>query len=103
MAVSITPAQVMMAVTNPAPAAIEYVDTLRAPGMFFARLAEIEPAAIIMPVNRKTLVQRGLFSSKARICLLYTSRQGCSYGDQGPGKRTLTLLAAGRRGVLSGC
>src|ERR1039458_1943776 len=67
MAVSITPAQVMTAVTNPAPAAIEYVDTLRAPGMFLARLAEIEPAARTMPVSRKTLVQRGLFSRRARI------------------------------------
>ena len=25
-----------------------------------------------------------------------------SYGDQGPGKKTLTLLATGRRGVLIG-
>src|SRR6516162_6186830 len=39
MAVSITPAHVMMAVTAPAPTAIAHVDTFRAPGMFRARRA----------------------------------------------------------------
>ena len=39
------------------------METLRAPGTFFARLAEIDPAARIMPTSRMTLVQRGPFSS----------------------------------------
>ncbi len=63
IAVSITPAHVITAVTSPAPAAIEYVETLRAPEISFARLAEIEPAAMIMPASRKTLLQRGAFNS----------------------------------------
>src|ERR1700743_3727259 len=61
MAVSITPAQVMMGVTSPAPAAIEQIDTLRAPGIFLARRAEIDPAVSTMAASSRTLVQRGPF------------------------------------------
>src|SRR5271157_4320109 len=35
--------------------------------MFFARLAEMDPAAMIMAVSRKTLVQRGPFNSSIRM------------------------------------
>ena len=64
MAVSMTPAQVMMAVTRAGTGGNrKYVETLRAPGMFLARRAEIEPAATIIPASRNTLDQRGALSS----------------------------------------
>src|ERR1700737_2183333 len=48
IAVSMTPSQVITAMTDPAPLAIAHVETGNAPGSFFARLAEVAPAATII-------------------------------------------------------
>ena len=59
MAVSITRSAVMIAITDPAPQAIAQVDTANAPGIFFARRAEIFPAATIIAASISPPVQRG--------------------------------------------
>src|SRR4051812_28534464 len=66
MAVSITPSAVMIAIVEPAPAAIAHVDTAKAPGNFFARFADVAPAATIMHARRIAAVHRGPRSRNRR-------------------------------------
>src|SRR4029077_187055 len=53
--VSITPSHVISAITDPAPQAMEYVETRKASGIPLARRADVAPAATIIDANSKTL------------------------------------------------
>src|ERR1017187_9763842 len=67
MALSMTPSQVIIAITDTAPEAIAHVETVNAPGMPFARLADVAPAAMTMAINNHAPFQRGPFSRSTRI------------------------------------
>jgi hypothetical protein len=63
---SMTPSNVMSAITDPAPDAIAQVDTWKAPGIPLARRAEVAPAATIIAIRRKMLIQLGPRKSNKR-------------------------------------